>query len=93
LEIRTSLDYLIGGGLCDPINCNAFNVPMSFEILFEKNIGEDVVKALMGKTDQLIFHLSPERGGISAVPAPATAWLFGTALIGLVGFGRKRKAI
>jgi hypothetical protein len=93
LEIRTSLDYLIDGGFCDLISCNAFDVPMSFEILFEKDIGLDVVNALMGQTDQLIFHLSPERGGISEVPAPATAWLFGTALIGLVGFGRKRKAI
>jgi hypothetical protein len=27
----------------------------------------------------------------SAVPVPATIWLFGTALIGLVGFGKRRK--
>jgi hypothetical protein len=29
---------------------------------------------------------------ISAVPLPAAAWLFGTALIGLIGFSRRRKA-
>ena len=29
---------------------------------------------------------------IQAVPVPAAAWLFGTALIGLVGFSRRRKA-
>jgi hypothetical protein len=28
----------------------------------------------------------------SAVPVPAAVWLFGTALIGLVGFGKRRKA-
>ena len=28
---------------------------------------------------------------VSAVPVPAAAWLFGTALIGLVGFGKRRK--
>ena len=28
----------------------------------------------------------------SAIPVPATVWLFGTALIGLVGFGKRRKA-
>jgi hypothetical protein len=28
---------------------------------------------------------------ISAVPVPAAVWLFGTALIGLVGFGKRRK--
>ena len=30
---------------------------------------------------------------VSAVPVPAAVWLFGTALIGLVGFGKRRKAI
>ena len=29
---------------------------------------------------------------LSAVPIPAAVWLFGTALIGLVGFGKRRKA-
>jgi hypothetical protein len=29
---------------------------------------------------------------IPAVPVPAAVWLFGTALIGLVGFGKRRKA-
>lgn len=29
---------------------------------------------------------------ISEVPVPATFWLFGTALIGLVGFSKRRKA-
>lgn len=31
-------------------------------------------------------------GNPSPVPVPAAVWLFGTALIGLVGFGRRRKA-
>lgn len=29
--------------------------------------------------------------GVSVVPIPAAAWLFGSALMGLVGFGRRRK--
>jgi hypothetical protein len=29
--------------------------------------------------------------GIAAVPVPAAAWLFGSALVGLAGIGRKRK--
>jgi hypothetical protein len=29
---------------------------------------------------------------VSAVPVPAAVWLFGTALIGLVGFSKRRKA-
>jgi len=29
---------------------------------------------------------------VSAVPIPAAAWLFGTALVGLIGFSKRRKA-
>ena len=29
---------------------------------------------------------------VSAVPIPATAWLFGSGLLGLVGFARRKKA-
>jgi hypothetical protein len=28
---------------------------------------------------------------ISAVPVPAAFWLFGSALVGLAGFGKRRK--
>jgi len=31
-------------------------------------------------------------GDLAVVPIPAAAWLFGTALIGLVGFGKRRAA-
>jgi len=30
-------------------------------------------------------------GGVSVVPVPAAIWLFGTAMIGLVGFSKRRK--
>jgi len=33
-----------------------------------------------------------EVAGVSPVPVPAAVWLFGTALIGMIGFGRRRKA-
>jgi len=29
---------------------------------------------------------------VSAVPVPAAFWLFGSGLIGLVGFARRKKA-
>ena len=38
--------------------------------------------------DDLHFYVN----GVSPVPAPAAIWLFGTALIGLVGFSKRRKA-
>jgi hypothetical protein len=30
---------------------------------------------------------------VSAVPVPAAVWLFGTALLGLVGFSKRRKTV
>jgi hypothetical protein len=38
-----------------------------------------------------ISHVEILGGGMSAVPVPAAAWLFGTALIGFVGMSRRRK--
>jgi hypothetical protein len=34
----------------------------------------------------------PGSWSVSPVPIPAAVWLFGTALIGLIGFGKRRKA-
>jgi hypothetical protein len=38
--------------------------------------------------DNIIYQ-----SGVSAVPVPAAVWLFGTALIGLVGFGKRKARI
>jgi len=35
---------------------------------------------------------APQLGALNPVPVPAAIWLFGTALIGMVGFGKRRKA-
>lgn len=45
--------------------------------------------------DQLVFNDPIQldglvRGSLSPVPLPAAAWLFGTALIGFIGFSRRR---
>jgi len=39
------------------------------------------------------FPAGEIRGQVNVVPLPAALWLFGSALIGLVGFGRRKKAI
>ena len=31
--------------------------------------------------------------GVSAIPVPAAVWLFGTALVGLIGFGKRKSKI
>jgi len=42
--------------------------------------------------DDLTNDYAFAAASVSAVPIPAAAWLFGTALIGLVGFSKRRKA-
>ena len=42
--------------------------------------------------DNISFDTSNNLYPVSNVPVPAAAWLFGTALIGLIGFGKRRKA-
>ena len=41
--------------------------------------------------DNLVINPSVVPSPPSAVPVPAAVWLFGTALIGLIGFGKRRK--
>jgi hypothetical protein len=37
--------------------------------------------------------ITDPQGDLSSVPVPAAVWLFGSALIGLIGFGKRRKTI
>ncbi|MCP3675834.1 MAG: PEP-CTERM sorting domain-containing protein [Gammaproteobacteria bacterium] len=41
---------------------------------------------------QVVTDLTLTDISVSAVPVPAAFWLFGTALIGLIGFSKRRKA-
>ena len=39
------------------------------------------------------FNAVADVGVVGVVPIPAAIWLFGTALLGLVGFSKRRKAL
>ena len=45
-----------------------------------------------GSSDLGVFAESFDNLSLNPVPIPAAVWLFGTALIGLFGFGKRRKA-
>jgi hypothetical protein len=53
------------------------------------------------RNDSLSFDVGLVRGNpgtwsaqpVGAVPVPAAIWLFGTALIGLVGFGKRKSKV
>jgi len=75
---------------CDEEDCGALNTPMSFEMVFsDASKGEALKNWLDNPDNDLLFHLSPERGAV--IPVPAAFWLFASGLLGLVGIARRRK--
>ena len=65
------------------------------------NTSEFLSLAALGGIDRLVLDPSSDPAGlgydnftydVSAVPVPAALWLFGTAMIGLVGLNKRRKA-
>ena len=75
---------------CDEDGCGALNTPMSLEMVFsDASEGEALKNWLANPENDLLFHLSPERG--SVIPVPAAFWLFGSGLLGLVVIARRKK--
>jgi hypothetical protein len=73
------------------IGISEFNILNFFE---DDLAGDNQDESFAGSVDWIRIHDDSSTFGdepISAVPVPAALWLFGTALIGLIGFG-KRKA-
>jgi hypothetical protein len=69
--------------------------PLSAALSWE--VGDRVIYSLFFPGSQpiggLVFNqLYYVTGPVGIVPVPAAVWLFGTALIGLVGFSKRRKA-
>jgi len=97
---QTSLDWLLGAGSAecgditgsgsnDPSkNCGAYNRTMSLEIAISGLLSEAEGQAIVDSVTAMNLHLSDEM--IAPVPVPAAAWLFGSALLGLVAVGRRR---
>jgi hypothetical protein len=97
----SSHDWLLDNG-CDTTNCAASTVEMSFEFALDRNVvdEDDIIASIQTPAHGIVFHLSPERRAsavpispdpISAVPVPAAAWLFGSAL-GLLGWMRRKSS-
>jgi hypothetical protein len=57
-----------------------------FGLQFRRGGEFDDLIGIIGFADAVVFETA------AVVPLPASVWLFGTALIGLVGFSKRRKA-
>ena len=103
IDYKDSVEYLLGAGSGECLsmnpgeNCGAEDRTMSFEIKLAAldNNGFQQLKSAI-ETNGVAFHLSPDRNGtppppdMPEVPVPAAFWLFGTALIGFIGYSRRR---
>ena len=89
---KTSREYLIDNGICTTSLCLEFNTTASLELMYLNLGSEQIALDLIASIENMQLHLSDEARGLPPVPVPAAVWLFGTALIGLVGFSKRRKA-
>lgn len=84
---------VLGGGLLS----QAFDVTDSLFSFADLHFLLTATKDLTFTNLNLEIDLRAEEisivGDVSPVPLPAAAWLFGTALIGLVGFSKRRKTV
>jgi hypothetical protein len=78
------------GGSCTSFDLNSlFALDAAYAVEFGTFIpqGSDVAINFLSTSGSTGYSLN----SVEAVPVPAAAWLFGSALIGLAGIGRKRK--
>jgi hypothetical protein len=76
-----------GGGFTT--NRQYFSIKQGTDIWYFENTSGGTLTVDLG-TNNDYSHWT-EYGPMSAVPVPAAAWLFGTALIGFIGFSRRTK--
>ena len=91
----TSREYLLDNGICTTDLCLQFDTTASIEMMWLGLGSEQDALDIIASITDMELHLSDEARGLPAVttvPVPAAAWLFGSALVGLVGVGRRKKA-
>lgn len=73
----------------------SFADALGFDVLFialtySSHVSGVLPTAFDGNNAIAIDHLRAQ--GLSSVPVPAAIWLFGTGILGLIGFSKRRKA-
>ena len=84
----------IGGNL-NQGNADGFNNTLLFDNFGDMDLGFATISLLMLEdwSNLVINNFDIMRvSHLSTVPVPAAVWLFGTGLVGLIGFSKRRKA-
>jgi hypothetical protein len=66
-----------------------FSIKQSTKIYYFENTSGGILTVALADANDYSHYT--EYGPVSADPVPAAAWLFGTALIGFIGFSRRTK--
>ena len=91
----TSREYLldpVNGPICTEALCEEYDRTASFEVEWTGLADAQAAKNIRDAVTKMELHLSDEAVGLpdmTVVPVPAAFWLFGTALIGFIGFSRR----
>jgi hypothetical protein len=87
----TSREYLLENNICTTELCLQFDATASIEMMWLGLADEQAALDIIASITDMELHLSDEARGIPAVvPVPAAAWLFISALGGLVVAKRKQ---
>ena len=70
-----------------------FSIKQATEIFYFKNISGGTLNVELYPDANAFSHWSEYGPSASVVPVPAAVWLFGSALLGLVGFKRKQAQV
>ena len=81
-------DFILGTFTFNTLNIGTSPLDISVNSL----AGESVFDPVLGFEVASSLQADLQLGSISVVPVPPAIWLFGTALIGLIGAGKLRKA-
>jgi hypothetical protein len=87
------MDEWSDAGVTSDYTTNADVAPFDWYLDPYNDVYHDGNDDRVGLNNVLSMASASSWNQVSAVPVPAAIWLFGTALIGLVGFGKRKAAM
>lgn len=83
--------FTVGNTANSSVISSTYAAPIGTGDDFDMSTFSESVNATVGLIGTSITYTFAVGSEVSEVPVPAAAWLFGSAIVGLAGIGRKRK--